>query len=346
MSEELGTLEDLPLEYREALGEAVLSPLWPAMRNVLPYARPDARSKSHLWSYQAIKPLLLEAGKLTPVEKAERRVLVLSDPGRGPQSMQATATLYGGYQLLLPGETAPSHKHTASAARIVVEGTGAYTVVEGERLPMEDGDVILTPCGTWHEHSHDGQAPVVWLDVLDLPIIHYLEGSYALEGTPQAQRNRPDASLVEYTSSGLVPSRRTKQKAGAFPMQRFPWARTEEALRKLAAYSGDGPVEVDYINPETGGPVMPIMGFTAMMLRPGETVSPPLRSSSALFHVISGQGSVRINGVSSNWSSKDSFSLAVFDEIDISAGDEDAFLLCIHDTPLQQSLGYYEERAR
>jgi gentisate 1,2-dioxygenase len=346
MSENLGTLEELPLDYRKDLKAAGVSPLWPAMRNVLPYARPEARSKSHVWSYSEVKPLLLQAGDLTPVEKAERRVLVLSDPGRGEQSMQATASLYGGFQLLLPGETAPSHKHTPSAARVVVEGDGAYTVVEGERLPMEEGDVILAPGGSWHEHCHAGNNPVVWLDVLDLPVLYYLEGSYAIEGKSQAQRNRPDASQVEYAASGLVPSRRSRHGVGSYPLQRFPWKRTEEALRKLAAYGGEGAVEVDYINPETGASVMPVMGFTAMMLRPGEKISPPLRSSSALFHVISGSGQVSINGHNTEWMRKDTFSAAVFDALDISAREEEAFLLCVHDTPLQETLGYYEERAR
>lgn len=346
MSVTLGTLDELPQSYRENLSAAGVAPLWPAMRNVLPYAKPAAVSEAHLWSYEVLKPLLLEAGDLTPVEKAERRVLVLSDPGRGEGSMQVSASLYGGLQLLLPGETAPSHKHTPSAARIVVEGEGAYTVVEGERLPMEEGDVILTPGGTWHEHCHEGDGPVIWLDALDLPIFYYLEGSYAIEGESQAQRNRPDASEVEYIKAGLVPSRRSRQAVCKFPMRRFPWKRTKEALRELAAYGGDGPVEVDYVNPETGEPAMPIMGFTAMMLRPGEKVSPPLRSSSAMYHVVEGSGISIINGKELHWKAKDTFSAAVFDEIDHIAGEGEAFLICVHDTPLQAKLGYYEERAR
>ena len=153
----------------------------------------------------------MRAGELTPVEKAERRVLFLIDPGRGPTSMQVTSTLYIGFQLLMPGEVAPAHKHTRSAARIVVEGEGAYTIVDGEKLPMAAGDLILTPSGAWHDHGHSGTQPVVWLDALDLPLYAYLEGSYVVEAPIQKPRNRPDASEVEYISAGLAPARRRER---------------------------------------------------------------------------------------------------------------------------------------
>ncbi len=129
----LGTLEELPRDFRDAMRAAAVSPLWPAMRNLLPRDRPVPATRSGHWRYASLRPLLLRAGELTPVEKAERRVLVLEDPGRGPGAMCATPAIYAGLQLLLPGETAPAHRHTPSAARIVVEGEGAYTVVDGER---------------------------------------------------------------------------------------------------------------------------------------------------------------------------------------------------------------------
>ncbi|MBL4598512.1 MAG: cupin domain-containing protein [Rhizobiaceae bacterium] len=346
MSETLGTLEELPQEYRDEMTKAGVAPLWPMMRNVLPHDKPDAVSKSHLWKYDTVRPLLMQAGELTPVEKAERRVLVLSDPGRGNGAMQATASLYAGLQLLLPGETAPAHKHTPSAARIIVEGKGAYTVVEGEKLPMSEGDLILTPGGTWHDHGHEGDEAVVWLDVLDLPLFYYLEGSYAVEAEIQAQRNRPDASQVEYRAAGIVPARRRQNVISKFPMMRFPWDRTKAALQELAAYGGGDAVEVDFVNPETGESPLPVMGFTALMIRPGETVKPPLRSSSAVFHIISGSGRTVMNGEVMDWNAKDTFSVPVFAKMEHSAGDEPAFLIYAHDIPLQEKLGYYEERTR
>ena len=356
MSQQLGTLEELPQDYRDAMQRAGVAPLWPQMRNALPHNAPVPVTRSHLWTYADVRPLLLRAGELTPVEKAERRVLFLADPGRGNGAMQATSTIYVGLQLLLPGETAPAHKHTPSAARIVVEGEGAFTVVDGDKLPMYAGDLILTPGGCWHDHGHSGKAPVIWLDALDLPLFVYLEGSYAIEAPLQNPRNRPDASEVEYRSAGLAPARRRDLgPPAAYPMLRFPWERTEAALRRLAEHTGvtrlrqDGgeAAELDYINPETGQSCLPTMGFTAMMLRRGETSRPPLRSASAVFHVVSGRGQSVVNGVTHAWGPKDTFSAPVFAAIEHkSAGDEPAFLVRIHDTPLQEKLGFYEERAR
>ena len=182
---DLGSLADLPTEYVEALASHNLVPLWPSLRGVLPPTKPRPNTRATHWAYKDIKPLLLQAGELTPIEKAERRVLVLANPGHGLDKMQASAAIYLGMQLLLPGEWAPSHRHTPNAVRMIVEGEGAYTTVDGEKCPMSRGDLILTPTGLWHEHGHDGTDPVVWLDVLDLPIIYYLETSYHVNGDAQ-----------------------------------------------------------------------------------------------------------------------------------------------------------------
>lgn len=345
MAQALGTLEELPESYREDMEAAGVAPLWPMMRNVLPHDAPSPVTKAGFWSYRSVRPLLLQAGELTPVEKAERRVLVLSDPGRGVGAMQATASIYLGMQLLLPGETAPNHVHTPSAARIVVEGDGGYTTVDGEKLPMEDGDVILTPGGEWHEHGHDGTEPVIWLDALDLPLFYYLEGSYAREGGPQSVRNRPDASQVEYLASGLAPARGNARLGRRYPMVRYPWVRTEAALRKMAMHSDIGPVELDYVNPETGADALPTLGFTASFLPAGGKDEPMRRSTSSAIHIVKGTGTTRIGDEVISWGPKDTLSIPVFSHVTHTAS-EDAFFIRIHDRPLQQALAYYEERSR
>lgn len=345
MSEQLGTLEELPQDYRDDMAKAGVAPLWPMMRNVLPHDIPNPVTRPGHWTFGDLRPLLLRAGDLTPVEKAERRVLVLSDPGRGTGAMQATSTIYLGMQLLLPGESAPAHRHTPSAARIIVEGTGGYTVVDGERLPMEEGDLVLTPGGEWHDHGHDGADPVIWLDALDLPLFVYLEGSYAIGGDLQAQRNRPDASELEYRAAGLAPSRLSGTSPRRYPMMRYPWVRTEDALREMSKYSDAGIAEMDYINPETGTDILPALGFTAMMVPAGQTLAPPLRSASCAFHVVKGSGKTSINGETITWGPKDTFTAPVFADITHRA-NEDAFLVRIHDRPLQEKLGYYEERSK
>ena len=259
--------------------------------------------------------------------------------------MQATASIYLGLQLLLPGESAPAHVHTPSAVRIIVEGQGGYTVVDGEKLPMEEGDLVLTPGGEWHDHGHDGTEPGVWLAALDLPVFVYLEGSYATEGPLQAQRNRPDASQVEYLSSGLAPSRKLGSQSRKYPMMRYPWVRTRAALDEMAQWTDGGVAELDYINPETGEDILPTMGFTAMRIAGGAMDVPPLRSSSAAYHVIEGRGVATVNGQEIGFGSKDTFTAPVFSDITLKA-DEDTYIVRIHDRPLQDKLGYYEERAK
>ena len=295
MSPTLGTLDELPQDYRDAMAAQGVAPLWPMMRNLLPHKQPNSISKPGIWHYENLRPLLLRAGELTPVDKAERRVLVLSDPGRGVGAMQATASIYVGLQLLLPGEIAPAHRHTPSAARIIIEGEGGYTVVNGEKLPMDDGDLVLTPGGQWHDHGHEGVAPVIWLDALDLPLFVNLEGSYAEEAPLQARSNRSDissqvSSQVHYQTAGLVPTRRVGVPTPAYPLMRFPWLRTQAVLRKMLEYSGEPTAEVDYVNPETGQDVLPTLGFSALLLNKNQTLRSPIRSSSAVFHVVRGRG--------------------------------------------------------
>src|SRR5437867_8840171 len=151
MMSELGRLEDLPADYVAALAAQNLVPLWPNLRAVLPPGKPRPKTQPTCWPYEVVRPLLLKAGELTPIEKAERRVLVLANPGHGLENMQASSSMYLGMQLLLPGEWAPSHSHSPNAVRVIVEGESAYTTVNGEKCVMSRGDLILTPTWQWHE---------------------------------------------------------------------------------------------------------------------------------------------------------------------------------------------------
>src|SRR5436305_4155249 len=120
----------------------------------------------------------MESGKLITAKEAIRRVLILENPGMRGESC-ITQSLYAGLQLILPGEIAPSHRHTQSALRFIVEGHGAYTAVDGERTTMHPGDFIITRSWTWHDHGHDAGGPVVWLDGLDIPLIRFLDAGFA-----------------------------------------------------------------------------------------------------------------------------------------------------------------------
>ena len=344
--QELGRLEDLPVDYRQALSAQNLVPLGPSLRAVLPPVKPAIRTQATCWPYQPLRPLLLKAGELTPIEKAERRVLVLANPGHGLEKMQATSTIYLGMQLLLPGEWAPAHRHTPNAVRMIVEGSGAYTTVGGEKCEMRRGDLILTPTGLWHEHGHDGDQPVVWLDVLDLPMIYYMEASYVAEG--KAQTVTDEAADQAYLRGGVVPAPVFGRSGQAFPMLRYPWAEVRAALQTLARVQPDiEAVQVAYINPETGADSLKILGLSALMLRPGETLALPTRSSAMVFHLIEGGAEVRVDGQQFTLGEADTCCAPGYTPVTLvnRSADTPAFVFIADDAPLQKKLGVYEVRA-
>ncbi|HRP94734.1 MAG TPA: cupin domain-containing protein [Rhodocyclaceae bacterium] len=343
--QELGTLEDLPKPYREALTARNLVPLWPSLRAVLPPGKPARRTEPVHWPFEDLRPLLMQAGELTPIEKAERRVLVLANPGHGIEKMQASASIYLGMQLLLPGEWAPAHRHTPNAVRMIVEGEGAYTTVDGEKCPMRRGDLILTPTGLWHEHGHDGSDPVVWLDVLDLPLVYYMEASYVTEG--KAQTVTAEATERGYLHGGVVPSPVFARADRRYPMLRYPWAEVRAALVALAASRPElDAVQVAYVNPETGSDCQAILGFSALMLRPGETLRLPARSPAMVFHQIEGGSEVGVAGSVFTLAEADTCCAPGYEPVTLKnrSTDTPAFVFIADETPLHKKLGVYEVR--
>ena len=343
---DLARLEDLPMEYRQALTRHNLVPQWPSLRTLLPAEKPRPNTRATHWPYAAIRPLLLQAGELTPIEKAERRVLVLANPGHGLDKMQASAAIYLGMQLLLPGEWAPSHRHTPNAVRMVVEGEGAWTTEDGEKCPMRRGDLILTPTGLWHEHGHDGTEPVIWLDVLDLPIVYYLETSYHINGSRQSVK--PGRGDRAYAHGGLLPTPVFSRSGKAYPMLRYPWEQARAALLGLAL---DQPeleaVQITYTNPETGGDAENILGFYALMLRPGQTLRLPARSPATVFHYIEGGAAVRVGEQCFTLVEADTCCAPGYTAVTLANASPTAptFLFIADEAPLHRKLGVYEVRA-
>ncbi len=343
---DLGRLEDLPRDYRDQLTGQNLVPLWPSLRAVLPPHVPTRRTQPTHWAYKAIKPLLLRAGELTPIEKAERRVLVLANPGHGLEKMQASSAIYLGMQLLLPGDWAPAHRHTPNAVRMIVEGEGAYTTVDGQKCPMSRGDLILTPTGLWHEHGHDGTDPVIWLDVLDLPLVYYMEASYHVNGERQAVL--PGEGHRAYARGGVLPTRVFQRSGQRYPMLRYPWAEARAALVSLAESDPSlDCVQVSYVNPETGEDAENILGFYALMLRPGQTLKLPARSPASVFHQIEGCTQVQVAGQAFTLEGADTCCAPGYEAIELRnrSASEPAFLFVADEAPLHRKLGVYEVRA-
>lgn len=343
---ELGRMEDLPQDYRDELASRNLVPLWPNLRAVLPPRVPSRNTRPIHWPYASLRPLLMRAGELTPMEKAERRVLVLANPGHGLENMKVSPAMYLGMQLLLPGEWAPAHRHTPNAVRMIVEGHGATTTVNGEKCPMERGDLILTPTGQWHEHEHDGAQPVVWLDVLDLPLIYYSETSYAIEG--ERQQVKPGRGDQVYAHGGIVPSAHFERSGDAYPMLRYPWAQARAALVDLAASQPDlDAVQVTYVNPETGRDVQNNLGYHALMLRPGQVLRLPARSTAQVFHLIEGAAEVEVQTSRFTLAEADTCCAPGYEAVTLSnrSATAAAFLFLADESPLHRKLGVYEVRS-
>jgi len=342
---DLGRLEDLPRQYTEGLVRRNTLPLWPSLRAVLPRDRPSRRTVPAIWPYREVRPDVLRAGELAPIEKAERRVIVLCNPGLGLEAMRATPTIYVGLQLILPGETAPNHRHTPSAVRFVVEGEGGFTVVDGEKLPMEKGDLILTPPGLWHEHGHEGSGPVVWLDALDLPLVYAMEASFSIEGPSQAIVKPPNHGPSRFRQGGMLPYDALDAPPAEYPLLRFPWRDVRASLEALAAVTpSERAVHLAYVNPQSGRECLPTLGFSALMLRPGERLRLARRSASAVLHVIEGSGTAVVDDTTLVFDAADTLAVPTHASLQLANASSrgPAFVFMVDDAPLQRKLRIYQ----
>src|ERR671924_1412406 len=207
--------------------------LWEVLHALIPDT-PATRCQPYLWKYQDVRPYITEAGKLITAKEAIRRVLILENPGMRGESC-ITQSLYAGLQLILPAEIAPSHRHSQSALRFIVEGAGAYTAVDGERTTMYPGDFIITPSWTFHDHGNPGNEPVVWMDGLDIRIVQTFAAQfhevYPEEIQPVA---RSEGASAARFGANLVPLSVAAPFGRTSPIFNYPYARSREALAKLA----------------------------------------------------------------------------------------------------------------
>lgn len=339
--------ESLPAAYSEGLERLSLAPLWAALHALLPQER-VTRVLPHHWRWADLREPLLDAARLVPIEQAERRVLVLCNPGL-PGAYAATATLYAGLQIILPGESAPSHHHTPAALRLVVEGRGAFTTVEGVRCDMEPGDLIITPPMRWHDHGHEGREPVIWLDGLDIPLVRSFEASWASPMRPAPPPATPaDSSQDELTAAGLLP-RHSRYPDTGYPEVRWPWGTVRAALASLAAGAPkDPPVVLRYVNPRTGSFPLATMGCEAQWLRPGESTRAERRTASGVFHVIEGRGESRIGEATIAWEQGDCFVAPPWHWIEHENHSASAPACLFHftDEPALRALGLWHEETR
>ena len=321
-----------------------LRPLW----TVNQPKEPKSKAVPYVWHWRDLRAHAMRAATLVGTEEAERRVLLLTNPGTG---WGAATTLLANIQVVLPGEMVRAHRHTNAALRFIIEGKGGYTVVDGQRCPMIPGDLVITPSWSWHDHANDSDVPMLWLDGLDGPLVRMLEvgfrEDYPEEIQPPGEGN--DHSQSRYATGGLLPAWETAPSLPHTPMYRYPLKQAKEALERLAAketgsrYDG---IILEYTNPVTGGPVMPTIGCYIQLLRAGEHTEAHRHTSCVCYHVVEGSGYTLVDGHRLEWEEKDVLSVPgwAFHE-HVNTSDRPAVLFSLTDIPAKRALGYYREEA-
>ena len=345
-------VEDTPelIAYYEELEKLDAGALWTVANKIEPW-QPKSASEPVLWRYRDLREKVLRSVELVTPEKAGRRVIYLNNPGRREFSA-AVGWLYSGLQVMNPGEVASAHAHSASALRFIMEGSGAYTIVDGHKMTLGANDFVLTPNGSWHEHgvAEDG-SPCLWQDGLDIPLVNMLEANfYAVhEDLRQAVAYPVDDATGAWGNPGLHPHGKEWNKPYS-PLLKYEWAPTYESLQRFAkvtdgsAYDG---VLMNYVNPQTGGPVMQTIGASMQLLRPGEHSKAHRHTGSFIYQAAKGKGYSIINGRRFDWQERDIFcvpSWAWHEHANASERD-DAVLFAFSDLPVMNSLGLYREEA-
>jgi gentisate 1,2-dioxygenase len=329
--------------FYERIGGENLTPLWEVLGDLVPQ-RPRTPCVPALWRYQTARAHLLEAGRLITAKEAERRVLVLENPGlRGHSSI--THTLYAGLQLILPGEVAPSHRHAQSALRFVVEGSGAYTAVDGERATMRPGDFIVTPSWTFHDHGNPGSGPVIWLDGLDIPMIAFFDAGFAERYPEEVQPAvRPEGDALSRYGQNLLPLE-YQPASRTTPVFSYPYEKTREALSRLQRagppHRSHG-TKLQYANPATGGYPMPTIAAFIQLLPAGFQGARHRSTDGTVFSVVEGRGRSKVGNEVFEWGPKDVFVVPSWHEVSHEARDE-AVLFSFSDRPVQKALGIWRE---
>lgn len=300
--------------------------------------------RPHLWKGKDILDGLHRAGDLITTEEAGRRTIQMRNPGL---AAGMTNTIHISVQLVKPGEIAAAHRHTAAAIRFVIKGTpNAYTIVEGERFPMREGDLITTPNWTWHDHFNQSDEPVMWLDGLDIRLVTTF-GAMIQENFKKNQQ--PIEKPENYSARVFNHARPAWIKNSLdTPPYRYPWAETYETLQGLKESSGDpyDGVLLEYSNPQTGGPTLPTFSCMIQLLRPREKTQSHRHTSTTVYHAFRGSGVTKVSANELAWEPSDIFVVPSWQwHAHENTTDEDAILFSITDRPAAEALGLYREQA-
>lgn len=339
MSQESATVDQ---DFYAELTENHYSPLWQLMGGI--GEEPKTNLVPHIWKWDQARELIMKAGEVVPLEDALRRVLGFRNPGSRPdQRTGATDSLWAAVQLVKPGEIAPPHRHTPSALRFIIEGDGAYTTVNGQRVPMEVGDFLLTPAAHWHEHGHEGDGPMIWLDGLDSPMISRLN-QYIIQ--EDAEFQPVDKAMPAAYLQGML----AKTSGAPHALQQPLVYKLADALEALE-YLRDGEPDpfddiiVEYKNPATGGPVMTTISAYLQLIRPGVDTRAHSHTHSTVYHVVSGSGYSIVDGKRIEWTKGDTIAVPLwYEHSHHNHSGDDAVLFSYTDRPAIEALGLWRER--
>lgn len=308
---------------------------------------PESAMRTVHWKWSDLHPLLEKLGRQLALEPGgSRRTLRLHNPGL---AYGTTHTFWASIQVILPGEVATNHRHTANAFRFIMQGGGATTTVNGERYAMHEGDLVLTPGMMWHDHEYQGDRPMIWLDVLDISLMKAMHATF-FEPSPVAQQpvaQIADASWRRY-GSGLMSPPHTAPKDGTNPLLVYPRGVSEAALKQAEGLPPDpfDDVVMEYRNPIDHGPVMRTLSMRLQMLRAGVHTRARRHTGSKLMHVVRGSGTTIVDGQPYEWRAGDFLAIrpwAWYEHVNRSL--EHAVLFQVDDTPAMAALGYYAEEA-
>ena len=297
----------------------------------------------YLWKWEPLLDGLLKASETIGIEQAERRAIRLVSPHLPLKS--TSHTLQFTFSIVNPGEVARAHRHNMAAIRFVVQGKGAYTAVDGEKFPMEEGDLILTPNWTWHEHHNESEDPIVWLDGLDGPLIQSLNvlffEDYEKEEQPITRQTGESLSRLGFARS----PKKVRDHEHGVPF-RYAWKDTYRALKTMGDSDRD-PYEgalLRYVNPTTAGFTYPTMSCEIQLFKPREKTKIHRHTSTALYDVFKGQGRTAVGEGHLDWKKGDSFVIPLWQwHSHENLADDEAILFSINDRPVMEGLQLYRE---
>ncbi len=301
--------ETAALGLVEALARANTQPLWENYRR-LNSREPHAADPPIQWQWAELQPLIERAAREVRMPEAERRVLLLTNPAFGGEAI-TTTNIIGALQILEPGESAPPHRHTAAALRLVIEAEGGTTFVDGTPLEMREGDFILTPGWTWHNHANDTDRRIVWFDGLDVTLLRHSLDAMFFEPRPPEGAIEACLSPIapwRWTESGLAPAEEAPESPPHSPKLRYPWQMTRETLDAMPARR-DGSRALRFVNPQTGGAVMPTLDCSVLRLEGKAETAPRRSTANAICVVIDGEGGSTVGEKSFAWKKHDIFTI-------------------------------------